>query len=93
MQKLMILLVINSSSTCFGSQEVRLRFTACRFLSCCDCCDVGESDGKLCALCGVDCLTEWQRGTSATLPLSEPLPTTTTGHYTICCKKTQSCSP
>jgi len=24
---------------------------------------------------------------SATLPLSEPLPTTTTGHYTICCKK------
>ena len=22
----------------------------------------------------------------ATLPLSEPLPTTTTGHYTICCK-------
>jgi len=24
---------------------------------------------------------------SATLPLSEPLPTTTTGHYTIRCKK------
>jgi len=24
---------------------------------------------------------------SATLPLSEPLPTTTTGHYTICCFK------
>jgi len=23
---------------------------------------------------------------SAALPLSEPLPTTTTGHYTICCK-------
>jgi len=23
---------------------------------------------------------------SATLPLTEPLPTTTTGHYTICCK-------
>ena len=23
---------------------------------------------------------------SATLPLSEPLPTTTRGHYTICCK-------
>ena len=25
---------------------------------------------------------------SATLPRSKPLPTTTTGHYTICCKKT-----
>ena len=23
---------------------------------------------------------------SATLPLSEPQPTTTTGHYTICCE-------
>ena len=30
---------------------------------------------------------------SATLPCSEPLPTTTTGHYTICCKKPQSCTP
>ena len=30
---------------------------------------------------------------SATLPRSEPLPTTTTGHYTICCKKPQSCAP
>ena len=30
---------------------------------------------------------------SATLPLSEPLPTTTTGHYTVCCKKSQSCAP
>ena len=28
------------------------------------------------------------RTRSATLPSSEPLPTTTTGHYTICCKKT-----
>ena len=27
------------------------------------------------------------RTRSATLPRSEPLPTTTTGHYTICCKK------
>ena len=27
------------------------------------------------------------RTRSATLPCSEPLPTTTTGHYTICCKK------
>ena len=30
---------------------------------------------------------------SATLPRSEPLPTTTTGHYTTCCKKPQSCAP
>ena len=55
-------LVINCSSTCFGRlyahhQEVRLRFTAYDFLSCCSCCDVGESGGKLCALCGVGCLT------------------------------------
>ena len=60
MQQLVILLVINCSSTCFGSlyahrQEVRLRFTAYGFLSCCDCCDVGESGGKLCALCGAGC--------------------------------------
>ena len=33
------------------------------------------------------------RTLSATLPRSEPLPTTTTGHYTICCKKPQSCAP
>ena len=33
------------------------------------------------------------RTRSATLPRSEPLPTTTTGHYTICCKKPQSCAP
>ena len=25
--------------------------------TCCDCCDVGESAGKLCALCGIGCLT------------------------------------
>jgi len=30
---------------------------------------------------------------SATLPLSEPLPTTTTGHYTVCSKKSQSYAP
>ena len=62
MQRFVILLVINCSSTCFGRlyahrQEVRLRFTAYGFLSCCSCCDVGESVGKLCALCGVGCLT------------------------------------
>ena len=62
MQQLVILLVISCSSTCFGRlyahhQEVRLRFTAYGFLSCCSCCDVGELDGKMCALCGVGCLT------------------------------------
>ena len=60
MQQLVILLVINCSSTCFGHlyahhQEVRLHFTAYGFLSCCNCCDVGELVGKLCALCGVGC--------------------------------------
>ena len=25
--------------------------------TCCNCCDVGESAGKLCALCGVGCMT------------------------------------
>ena len=39
----------------------------------------------------------WQlpshRTHSATLPRSEPLPTTTTGHYTTGCKKPQSCAP
>jgi hypothetical protein len=34
------------------------------------------------------------RARSATLPRSETLPTPTTGHYTICCKKkSQSCAP
>ena len=32
------------------------------------------------------------RTRSATLPRYEPLPTTTTGHYTICCKNPQSCA-
>jgi hypothetical protein len=63
LQQLVILLVINCSSTCFGRlyahhQEVRMRFTAYGFLSCCSRCDVGESDGKLCALCGVGCLSQ-----------------------------------
>jgi hypothetical protein len=31
--------------------------------------------------------------TSAKQQRSETLPTTSTGHYTICCKKTQSCAP
>ena len=63
MQQLVILLVINSPSTCFvrlfaHRQEVGLRYTACGFLSCCNCCDVVESAGKLCALCGVGCLLQ-----------------------------------
>ena len=57
MQQLVILLLINCSSTCFGRlyachQEVRLPFTVYGFLSCCSCCDVGELAGKLWALCG-----------------------------------------
>jgi hypothetical protein len=57
MQQLVILLVINCSSTCFGRlyachQEVRLRFTAYGFLSCCSCYDAGESGGKMFALRG-----------------------------------------
>jgi hypothetical protein len=62
MQQLVILLVINCSSTYFGRlyahhQEVRLRFTVYGVLFCCSCCDVGESGDKLCALCRVGCLT------------------------------------
>jgi hypothetical protein len=54
------LLVISCSSTCFGRlyahhQEVRLHFTAYGFLSCCSCCDAGESGGKMCALWGGSC--------------------------------------
>ena len=60
MQQLVILLVINFSSTCFGRlyahhQEVRLRYTAYGFLSCCSCCGAVDSGGKPCALCGVGC--------------------------------------
>jgi hypothetical protein len=62
MQQLVILLLINCSSTYFERlyahhQEVRLRFTAYGFLSCCSRCDVEESGCKLCALRGVGCLT------------------------------------
>jgi len=68
------------SLTCFGQSFSHLQerkteiFTAYGIVSCC---------------CGRQGFGEWQCGTtctcSATLPLSEPLPTTT-GHYTICCK-------
>ena len=62
MQQLVILLLIDCSPTCFGRlyarhQQVRPRFTAYVFLSCCSCCDVEELGCKLCALCGVGCLT------------------------------------
>jgi len=58
MQQLVILLVINYSSTYFGRfyahhQEVRLRVTAYDFLSCCSCCDV-ESRVASCVYC-VEC--------------------------------------
>ena len=132
----MILLVINSPSTCFGRlyahrQEVRLRFhclsfsvllwllwcwrvgwqavctvwsslpdlqptphsatlqhhnTAYVFLSYCDCCDVGESDGKLCALCGVGCLPQATYSTQCT-KLASRLSNITTGQITICSEK------
>ena len=63
MQQLVILLVISCSSTCFGRlyahhQEVSLRFTLYGFLSCCICCNAGESGGKMCALCGGSCLSQ-----------------------------------
>ena len=58
-------------------RSVRLRF----FYS------IGYSGRKLLATCKQ--LPSY-RTRSATLPLSEPLPTTTTRHYTICCKKNLS---
>ena len=62
MQKNSDLLVINIISKCFGQlyahrQEIVLRSTAYSSLSCCSCCDAGESVGKMCALCGECCLT------------------------------------
>ena len=58
MQQLVILLLINFPQHVSGVFTPILRrsdcvFTAYGYLSCCDCCDVGESAGKLCALCGV----------------------------------------
>jgi len=54
-------LLISSISTCFGHpyahrQEIQLRSTAYSCLSCCSCCEVGESVGKMCALCGECCI-------------------------------------
>ena len=73
-------------------KSARLRsFTAYGIVSCC-CGRQGFGER------GTTC-TVWRKlldsysTRSAMLPLSEPLPTTTTGHYTICCKKSQSCAP
>ena len=62
MQQLVILLLINFPQHISGVFTPILRrsdcvFTAYGYLSCCDCCDIGESAGKLCALWGVGCLT------------------------------------
>ena len=50
------LLLVNCFSTCFGRlyahhQEIGLRSTVYGFLSCCSCCDAGESGSEMCALC------------------------------------------
>ena len=80
MQKMVILLVINCSSTCFGRlyahhQEVRLRFTAYGFLSYCSCFDARESGDKMCALRG---------GNAHVLPPDSPASQQpTTGQKTI----------
>ena len=68
------------SSTCFGKSFAHLQerkteiFTACGIVSCC------------CGRQGFGEQLPSYSTHSATLPLSDPLPTTTTGRYTICCK-------
>jgi len=74
-------LIYKISLTCFGQSFAHLQerkteiFTACSIVSsCCVRRGFGERQrGNTCT-------------SSATLPLSEPLPNTTTGHYTVCCK-------
>jgi hypothetical protein len=85
MQQLVILLLINCSSTCFRHlyahhQEVRLHFTASGFLSCCSCCDVEESGCKLCA-----------HSAHSLCPSSTRPQPAQTGVTACVCK--QSCSP
>ena len=65
-------------------------FTTCGIMSCC-CGRQGFGARQR----GTMCLTQLPsyRTRSATLPRSESLPTTTTGHYTTFCKKPQSCAP
>ena len=80
MQQLVILLVINCSSTCFGRlyahhQEVRLRYTAYGYLYCCNCCDVRETCGQMCALYGGGCLSSVKQPTphsAHSLPADSP---------------------
>ena len=62
------------------------------------CPSLGAQDWGIFTTCGiVSCCCDRQlpsyRTCSATFPRSELLPTTTTGHYTIFCKKSQSCAP
>ena len=90
MQQLVILLVISCSSTCFGRlyahhQEVRLRFTVYGFLSCCICCNAGESGGKMCVLCGGNCLSQATSSTQCTHLATRlsSITTATTGQKTI----------
>jgi hypothetical protein len=62
-------------------RSARLRyFTAYGIVSCCGRQEFGT-------VCMVGRKLPSYHTYSATLPLSEILPTTTTGHYTICCKK------
>ena len=70
--------------------SVRLRYTAYIIVSCCGRQGFGEWQRD--TRCSVwrkllDSVKQRPsyRTRSATLPLSEPLPTTTTGHYIICC--------
>ena len=87
------------SSTCFGQilpifRSARLRFfTTYGIVSCC-CGGQGFGEGQSGTTCTVwRKLLPLYRTRSVTLPRSEPLPTTTTGHYTICCKKYHYCAP
>jgi len=90
-------LISKISSTCFGQSFAHVQerkteiFTACGIVSCC-CVRQGSRD----RLCATMCMV-WRKllnvkqlpsyhTCSAMLPLSEPLPITTTRHYTICCK-------
>ena len=57
--------------------------------------DFFKAFGIVSSCCGRQGFGARQRGTTCTVwrKLLAPLPTTTTGHYTTCCKKPQSCAP
>ena len=84
MQQLVILLVIKYSSTCFRHlyahhQEVRLRFTAYGFLSCCSCWRVRWQ-----AVCTVWSRLQRTPHSAHSLPPDSPhITTATTGQKTI----------